>query len=54
MIYTKRSKGRGGELPFSHKIRQQLKLNEQQLRDAISCSLDRSGYLDILREKGIL
>ncbi len=53
IIYTKRSEGRG-DLPFSHAIRQQLKLNEQQMREAVSCSLDRVGYLQILRDKGLL
>jgi hypothetical protein len=53
VVKTKRSKGRG-DLPFSHQIRQQLKLNEAQLRDAISCSLGRDGYLDILHGKGLL
>jgi hypothetical protein len=50
---TKRSKG-SGDLPMQHSIRQQMKLNEQQLRDAIRCSLGRTEYITILREKGLL
>ena len=37
-----------------HSIRQQLKLNDKQLREAISCKLGRESYLDILRTKGVL
>jgi hypothetical protein len=50
---TRRSKG-SGDLPMQHSIRQQLKLNEQQLRDAIGCSLTRDGYIEILHEKGLI
>jgi hypothetical protein len=50
---TRRSKG-SGDLPMQHSIRQQLKLNEQQLRDAIGCSLTREGYIEILRGKGLI
>ena len=51
VIYTKRSKQRG-ELPRPHDIRQQLRLTPKQLSEAISCTLDREGYLAILRGKG--
>jgi hypothetical protein len=50
---TRRSKG-SGDLPMQHSIRQQLKLNEQQFREAIGCSLTRERYLEILRAKGLL
>lgn len=53
VVRTRRSKG-SGDLPMQHSIRQQLKLNESQLRDAISCSLGKPGYLEILRSKGLL
>ena len=43
-----------GDVPMQHSIRQQLKLNEDQLREAMSCGLTREGYVDILREKGLL
>jgi hypothetical protein len=39
---------------MQHAIRQQLKLTEQQLKDAISCTIDGAGYIEILRRKGIL
>lgn len=50
---TRRSKG-SGDVPMQHSIRQQLKLNEAQLRDATSCELTREGYVEILRQKGLL
>lgn len=50
---TRRSKG-SGDLPMQHSIRQQLKLNEQQLREAVTCTLSREGYTDILRNKGLI
>jgi hypothetical protein len=49
---TKRSLG-AGDLP-ADLIRQQLKLNEDQLKRLVGCSLDRDGYIGILREKGLL
>ena len=51
VVYTKRSKQRG-ELPRPHQIRQQLGLTSRQLSQAIDCTLDRAGYLLILRAKG--
>lgn len=53
VVRTRRSEG-SGDLPMQHSIRQQLKLNEQQLREAIACSLSRAQYVEILRAKGIL
>lgn len=50
---TRRSKG-SGDVPMQHSIRQQLKLNEEQLKEAISCRLTRDAYIDILRAKGLL
>jgi len=54
VVYTKRSRQRAGDLPRPHEIRQQLKLDEDQLADAIRCTLSRDGYLEILRVKGFL
>jgi hypothetical protein len=54
IIYTKRSRQRAGDLPRPHEIRQQLKLDEAQLAQAIRCTLDRDGYLAILRAKGLI
>ena len=53
VVRTRRSFG-SGELPASDSIRQQLKLNREQLRDAISCRLTRDDYIGILRAKGVL
>jgi len=50
---TRRSKG-SGDLPMQHSIRQQLKLNEQQMKKALGCTLTRNDYIDILRTKGLL
>lgn len=49
---TKRSHGRG-DLP-GHLIRQQLKLNEEELSGILNCTLYRSDYLQILNKKGLL
>lgn len=54
VVRTKRSHKSSGDLPMWYSIRQQLHLNETQLRQAISCTLTKSGYLNILREKGII
>ena len=54
VVRTRRSKKSSGDLPMFHSIRQQLKLNDRQLRDAISCTLDRDSYVEILRSKGVL
>ena len=50
---TRRSKG-SGDLPMQHSIRQQLKLNEEQFRKAIGCTLTLQEYIDILQAKGLL
>jgi hypothetical protein len=54
IITTKRSHMRGGDLPFAHRIRQQLKLNETEMAEAIDCTIDRDDYVTILRQKGLL
>ena len=50
---TRRSKG-SGDLPMQHSIQQQLKLNEEQFRKAIGCTLTRQDYINILQAKGLL
>ena len=50
---TRRSKG-SGDLPMQHSIRQQLKVNETQMRELIRCTLGRDDYLEILRNRGLL
>jgi len=53
VVRTRRSYG-SGDLPMQHSIRQQLKLNEDQIRRVIDCSLTREDYIEILRTKGVL
>jgi hypothetical protein len=50
---TRRSMG-SGDVPMQHSIRQQLKLNEEQLREIINCTFGRAEYIEILRAKGLL
>ena len=49
---TKRSHG-NKDLP-ANLIRQQLKLNETQFSNLISCSLQRDDYVAILKTKGLI
>ncbi|MEK7403642.1 MAG: hypothetical protein AAB225_00905 [Acidobacteriota bacterium] len=49
---TKRSHG-NKDLPASL-IRQQLKLNEEELSGVISCALEFDDYVEILRNKGLI
>ncbi len=53
ILWTKRS-NKKGDLPFAHLIRQQLKLNETELKNLVGCSLDRDGYVRILRKQGLI
>ncbi len=50
---TRRSKG-SGDLPMQHSIRQQLKVNQTQMHELISCTLGRDDYVEILRNRGLL
>jgi hypothetical protein len=45
-----------GNIPakISEKIRGQLKLDQNNLKNLIDCPLSKEDYLDILREKGYL
>ena len=55
ILWTKVPHKRGelkGKLPDL--IRQQLRLNEPQFRELIACPLERAGYIQALREKGLL
>ena len=54
VVRKRRSKKSSGDLPMFYSIRQQLKLNDSQLREAINCTLGRELYIDILRNKGLL
>ena len=50
---TKLSQGKG-DLPCGDQIRQQLKLNEEQLRGMIDCHLSLADYVDILHGKDLI
>ena len=50
---TKRSKGKT-DLPMSDRIRQQLKLNEDQLRGIVACTISREDYVEILKKKNLI
>ncbi len=55
ILRTQRSHGKGeikGNIPFE--IRKQLKLTSKEFSDLLNCEFKREGYIDILREKGIL
>jgi hypothetical protein len=53
VVFTRRSHG-SGDLPASHQIRQQLSVDEKQMRGLIDCSFSRDDYIDNLRAKGKL
>ena len=53
VVRTRRS-NKSGDLPMHHSIRQQMQLSDDQLREAIKCTLDRDSYIEVLREKGLL
>ena len=38
----------------NHRVRVQLRLNDEQLREAVRCTLGLEGYVAILREKGLI
>ena len=54
MVTRTRRSHKRGDLPMQHSIIQQLKLSEEQLRQAIDCRLNRNDYIQILRLKGLL
>lgn len=54
VLWTKRSKLKGDDLPFQHQIRQQMKLNEDQLREALRCRFSRDDYVNLLHDRGLL
>lgn len=53
VVRTRRSHGKGKFLP-EHKIRQQLKVNEQQFAGLISCDVSKQDYIKILTAKGLI
>ena len=54
VVRTKRSHIKGRDLPFQHSIRQQMKLNEEELRQVIGCTIGQDEYVELLKGKGIL
>ena len=54
VVRTKRSHIKGRDLPFQHSIRQQMKLNEEELREVLGCTIGQREYVELLRRKGIL
>lgn len=52
-ISTRRSHG-SGDVPCEHLIRQQLKVDENQMRGLIACSFSRDQYLEHLKSRGII
>ena len=54
VLHTLRSHKKGKDLPFQHSIRQQLRLNENELRQLISCQISRNEYVRILKGKGLI
>ena len=55
ILRTKRSLGnRKINSKIRHLIRQQLKLNEAEFSNVIDCTLERPGYIEILKKKGYL
>lgn len=53
IVRTRRS-NKQGDLPMEHGIRQQLKLNQDQLAKLIACTMGREAYLDLLRAKRLM
>ena len=55
VVRTKRSRTpRSRDLPFQHNIRQQMKLSEDELRQALQCTLGQSDYVELLQRKGVI
>lgn len=53
VVRTKTSHG-SGDVPCPDLIRQQLKMNEKQLRECIKCSFGYDDYIAHLKSKGII
>ena len=51
---TRTKRSHGNKEPPAHLIRQQLKLNDQQFRGIITCTLYREDYVRILVKKGLI
>jgi len=53
-IVTRIRRSHGSRDLPQHLIRQQLKVNERQFSGIIGCSVDRDGYVEILKGKGLI
>jgi hypothetical protein len=55
ILKTRRSQGKG-DIPMFvyHKIRSQLKVNENQMSGLVRCTVNKDDYVQILRDKGLL
>jgi len=54
VVRTRRSQMKGGDVPLQHVIRQQMKLNEDQLRAALQCTFTRENYIQLLKSKRLI
>lgn len=55
ILTSRRSHGKGkieGNIP--NKIRNQLKLREDEFRDLVQCPLDFDGYVALLKKQGLI
>jgi hypothetical protein len=53
-VVTRTKRSQGNKEQPGHFIRQQLKLNEVQMSDALNCSLKLNDYVEILRNRGLI
>jgi hypothetical protein len=53
VVFTRRSHAKG-DLPASDQIRQQLRVNEVQLRGLVDCSFSRNDYVSHLKQRGVI
>jgi hypothetical protein len=54
VVRTRRSHMKGGDLPFQHSIRQQMKLSEQEQSRVLGCQIGRAEYIELLKGKGVV
>lgn len=55
ILTTRRSHGKGkieGNIP--HKIRNQLRLSEEEFRDLVRCVFSYDGYVEILKKRQVI
>ena len=54
VVRTRRSHVKGRDLPSQQAIRKQLHLTQEELREAVRCTLDRDGYIELLEKKQVI